>query len=284
MPYLVPMVERSGPTHWPWPWTRWQLAQRVQAGPEEDGRGPARRRRRGGSARRSAAGAGRWRVLGRGRTLAASSRIRRSGCRVQERGRLGLQVVGQLAGLRPARGSAGAAALSRASVRRASRRRPSGYVARVDQLGQPARGVVDRRAGSAPPPRRPGWSWACPLVPAIRRSRSVRPAGRRWLAERLDRRDAQLIGQRSRPGRSPRGRPRSGRRRWPRPARSPATRSSGSSQRLLDGLDRPRGSFCAACQSPASFRPAVARNCRLRAGSLALGGQLGHDRAAARVA
>ena len=83
----------------------------VGAGAEEDGAAVVGVARRGGSARRSAASGGRrpsWAAAG---PRAASSRTWRSGWLFRTRGRLGLEVVGQLARPWPARAIRGAAVL-----------------------------------------------------------------------------------------------------------------------------------------------------------------------------
>ncbi len=124
LPYLTPIVDRSGPTHWPFPCTRWQLPHELAPARKKTARpfsaSPSRRisSKIEGNGRPAA-------VLGRGKTELACSRKRRSGdvCK---------SVVASFfksSGSLPARASSITCeppSLSCATLRNASRRRPSG--------------------------------------------------------------------------------------------------------------------------------------------------------------
>ena len=97
MPYLVPIVERSGPTHCPCPCTRWQVAQALAGWPWRRRPGPCSASpfsadqladRRQGAARGP---------LGQRQEAGGLAPDPAVGVVVGDRGRLALEVVGELA-------------------------------------------------------------------------------------------------------------------------------------------------------------------------------------------
>ena len=269
MPYLVPIVDRSGPTHCPCPWTRWQLAHEFSPVRKKTARplsgSPSRRisSPNGGSGRPGGhlgQGQDRWPPRrgpgGRGEVVCRSV----------------VASVFRSSGSLPAFASSRirrAPPSSWARVRRASRRRPSGNSrASISSLSRSRRrrracGSV-RTAASAT-----GLELGWPLVPPIRRSRSVWLVGEPMVpsastaATRTGRASARILGDESR------GRRRSGRRGWPRPARCP-----GAEFRVVEGLlerrlDR-RIVLARRSTGPRACVPGVASSSRLRTRVLGL--------------